>query len=101
MSDETVSGWVLRSKDGSLLYRGNANREYRGMRIGSFYFETRGGAMPIFRRTKREAIEDARKWNSLDKVFLRNLDRDLKPMRAISPVAKVRPVKVRITLEEA
>ena len=94
-------GWALVTKDGSLLYRGNANPEYEDMRLGDFVFNGVVGQAPITKATKREAMEVARKWNGLARRFMkRQVGRDGRPLLCIGPEAKVRPVKVRITMEE-
>lgn len=95
-------GWALVTRDGFLLYSGNANPEYENLRLGDFVFNGVSGQAPIAKSTKREAVEVARKWNGLaHRCMKRQVGRDGRPLPCIGPEARVHPVKVRIGIEFA
>lgn len=91
-------GWVLATKDGVLLYRGNPNPEFKDLRLGGFGYEGIIGAMPISKATKWEAHEVAKKWNGLRYSYIKGAGG--RPIRCIAKDAFVHPVKVKITIGE-
>lgn len=100
--EKILIGWVLATDDGSLLYRGNPNVEFKDLRLGSFGYEGIIGCMPINKDTKWQAEEVAKKWNGLRHMYLQNhVGKDGKPLRCITEDAKVHPVKVKITIQSA
>jgi hypothetical protein len=89
-----IEGWALSTSGGMYLYKGNPNPEYEDMRLDSFgtaAFCSR--RVPTVFSTKWEAQEQAKKWNAL-------LHRKCKGLPCISREAMVRPVKVKISIEE-
>lgn len=99
--DMHITGWVLKTVDGSCLYRGNPNEELRNMRMGSFGYACICGYAPIIKATKREALEVAREWNGLvHKCMKGHVGRDGRPLPCIGKDQKVKPVKVEIACNE-
>jgi hypothetical protein len=97
--ERVLIGWVLATDDGSLLYRGNPNVEFKDLRLGSFGYEGIIGAMPINKATKWEAQEVAKVWNGLRRKSLEgHVGSDGRPLPCIDPKAIVHPVKVKITI---
>ena len=92
---EDVEGWAVATSGGGMyLYKGNPNPEYDDMHLDAFGCAAFcGWCIPMVFVTKREAQEQAKKWNAL-------MHRKCKGLPCISREAMVRPVKVKISIEE-
>ena len=97
----SIKGWALKGEYDTFLFIGNPNREYDNLRMGCLSFDGWIGALPALYRTKREASDVAKTWNSLvNRSIKGHIGHDGRPIPCISESEKVKPVKIEVTIKE-